>query len=134
MYDPKLDIMGCHCASLYKTNCPDFKSWTLELAVLVHRSVGHVFDSQVVSASPLLPNCPQLDCRVSSLVYIHFANYHQRKKKLKKKMERRDDVVMHIFSDLVSNICVFISYLFCISSINVFKCIQTHKYQNQNYQ
>ena len=57
---------------------------TLELAVSVHRSVGHVFDSQVVSTSPLLPNCPRLDCRVSGLVYIHFANYHQRQRKIKK--------------------------------------------------
>ena len=57
------------------------------------------------------------------------------KEKLKKKMERRDDVIMHIFSVLVSNICVFISYLFlfCISSINVFKYIKTYKYQNQNF-
>ena len=57
------------------------------------------------------------------------------KEKLKKKMERRDEVVVYSFSVLVSNICVFLSYsfLFYISSINVLKYIKTFKYHNQNF-
>ena len=41
---------------------------TLHLAMLVGPSIGHIFEFQAVLALLLLPNCLQLDCRVSGLI------------------------------------------------------------------
>ena len=44
----------------------------------VRQSVHHIFDFRAVFALLILPNCPRLDCRVSSLVFLSYFFAHFR--------------------------------------------------------
>ena len=58
----------CVCPSVGNTLLFSRGHATLNLAVSVRPSVGHISELRAVFALLLLPNRPQLDCHVSGLV------------------------------------------------------------------
>ena len=87
-------------------------------------SVHHIFEFRVVFALLLLPNCPRLDCRVSSLVSVRlYESRVQVQKQIKFVLSQvQVSCVMckrflcHVFKLVVScakNCCVMCSCLLC---------------------
>ena len=134
MFDPEFIFMGCHCASLQKTDCRDFQSWTRDskLAVSVHRlSVIFLIRKWFMHHR----SCPTV--RDWIVVYLALLTFTLQiiirdREKLKKKMENRDEVIMYNFQ-FFFQIFVYLFLFFCISSVNAFKYIKSYKYQNQNF-